>query len=199
MKIIFAQGNPGPNYQTTRHNVGFMAIDKVARENSAPFSTKSKFQAEIAELILEGEKLLLVKPTTFYNETGIAAHQLIDFYKLTASTDFLVIHDELALPFGVIRTRTQGSDAGNNGIKSLNAHLGPQYARIRIGIYNSLRDQTDDANFVLGNFSADEKSSLDAIFTHVDYFIKQFLRGAFEPTSKTTLDKNTLTDENYSL
>lgn len=194
MKIIFAQGNPGANYKTTRHNVGFMALDKIARGNNASFSTKSKFQAEVAELTLEGENVLLVKPTTFYNETGIVARQLIDFYKLTASTDFLVIHDELALPFGVVRTRTQGSDAGNNGIKSLNAHLGPQYARIRIGIYNSLRDQTDDANFVLGNFSLDEKDSLATIFTHVDYFIEQFLRGAFEPTSKTTLDKNILTD-----
>ena len=194
MKIIFAQGNPGANYRNTRHNIGFMAIDKVAQENSASFSSKSKFQAEIAELTLEGEKLLLVKPSTFYNETGIAARQLIDFYKLIPATDFLVIHDELALPFGVVRTRTQGSDAGNNGIKSLNAHLGPQYARIRIGIYSSLRDQTDDANFVLGNFSADEKSSLDAIFTHVYYFIEQFLKNSFEPTSRATLDKNILTD-----
>lgn len=184
MKIIFAQGNPGPNYQTTRHNVGFMALDKIAKDNSVSFSSKSKFQAEIAELTLDGEKVLLIKPTTFYNETGIAARQLIDFYKLTPAIDFLVIHDELALPFGVVRTRTQGSDAGNNGIKSLNAHLGSQYARIRIGIYNSLRDQTDDANFVLGNFSADEKDSLPDIFNHVTYFVEQFLHNSFEPTSK---------------
>lgn len=182
MKIIFAQGNPGAQYQHTRHNVGFLALDSFAEKNGAEFSPKPKFQAEIAEFPYDSEKVLLVKPTTFYNETGLCARQLLDFYKLTPASNFLVIHDELALPFGVVRTRLGGSDAGNNGIKSLNTHLGQEYARIRIGIYNSLSAQADAANFVLGHFTEEEKNTLPDIFTHAHHFIEQFLKTKFEPT-----------------
>lgn len=185
MKVVFAQGNPGTQYATTRHNVGFMALDSFTAKNNASFNLKPKFQAEIAEFSYNNEKVLLVKPSTFYNETGVAARHLIDFYKLNPSTDFLVIHDELALPFGVVRTRLGGSDAGNNGIKSLNAHLGQNYARIRIGIYNSLSQQADAANFVLGHFTEEEKLALPQLFIHVDHFIHSFLSGTFEATKIT--------------
>lgn len=185
MKIIFAQGNPGPQYQHTRHNVGFLTLDSFVQKNGIQFAPKPKFQAEIAEFSHNNEKVLLAKPTTFYNETGVVARHLIDYYKLTPATDFLAIHDELALPFGVVRTRLSGSSAGNNGIKSLNAHLGQEYARIRIGIYNSITDQTDSANFVLSNFSLDEKNALPGIFIHIDTFIMQFLAGNLEPTKVT--------------
>lgn len=186
MKVIFAQGNPGLQYQHTRHNVGFLALDAYAQKNGIQFTPKPKFNAEIAEFSHSGEKVLLVKPGTFYNETGIAARTLVDFYKLNPATDFLVIHDELALPFGVVRTRLSGSDAGNNGIKSLNAHLGQNYARIRVGIFNSLNAQADAANFVLGNFTQEEKLSLPAIFTHINTFVSQFLNNTFEPTKITS-------------
>src|SRR6266568_2679917 len=130
MKLILAQGNPGAEYAKTRHNVGFMALDVYAEKHDLEFQDKSKFHAQIAEMMPEDEKILFVKPTTFYNETGQAARALADFYKI-APTDILVIHDDLALPFGTLRTREKGSDAGNNGIKSLNAHLGEKYTRIR--------------------------------------------------------------------
>src|SRR4051812_44656762 len=120
MKVIFAQGNPGNEYTTTRHNVGFFMLDRYARDNGGEFIKKAKFHADIAELSINSEKVLIVKPTTFYNDTGQSARLLIDFYKLDPSTDFLVIHDDLALPLGTVRTRDKGSDAGNNGIKSLN-------------------------------------------------------------------------------
>jgi PTH1 family peptidyl-tRNA hydrolase len=186
MKVVFAQGNPGAQYATTRHNVGFMALDSFAAKNNATFSPKPKFQAEIAEFLYNNEKILLVKPSTFYNETGVAARHLIDFYKLNPTTDFLVIHDELALPFGVVRTRPSGSDAGNNGIKSLNAHLGQNYARIRIGIYNSLSSLGDSANFVLGHLTEEERLALPQLFTHVDHFIQSFLSNNFEVTKITS-------------
>jgi len=182
MKVIFAQGNPSAQYATTRHNVGFMVLDLFAKRSNVPFITKPKFQAEIAEFSYNNEKVLLVKPSTFYNETGVAARRITDFYKLNPTTDFLVIHDELALPFGVVRTRLSGSDAGNNGIKSLNAHLGENYARIRIGIYNSLTQQADTANFVLGHFAEEEKLALPQLFVHVDRFIHLFLNNTFEAT-----------------
>ena len=136
MKLIFAQGNPEPQYSGIRHNVGFMVLNEIVTEKSAKWSEKSKFQAFITELNIEKEKVLLVKPTTFYNETGPALRKLVDFYKINVENDLLVVHDDLALPFGTIRIREQGSDAGNNGIKSINAHIDQNYLRIKIGIYN---------------------------------------------------------------
>lgn len=185
MKVIFAQGNPGPEYAHTRHNVGFLAIDEIARHLDAPFTQKPKFHAEIAETSQEGEKLLLVKPTTFYNETGQAARLLVDFYKLDPAKDFLVIHDDLALPFGTIRTREKGSDAGNNGVKSLNAHLGQHYARIRVGIYAPQRDQINDVNFVLGSFTVEEKKTLPVLFEQIEHFAHDFIAEGFSSTKVT--------------
>lgn len=186
MKIIFAQGNPGSEFASTRHNVGFYMVDQLAKDYSAAFAPKSKFYADIAETSLNGEKILLIKPTTYYNETGRAARALVDFYKINPVNDLLVIHDDLALPFGTIRTRPSGSDAGNNGIKSLNAHLGEHYCRIRVGIYNELRDRIPDADFVLGRFTSSEAEQLPALYQEVDTFVAAFASGDF-PSTKVTL------------
>ena len=186
MKIIFAQGNPGSQYATTRHNIGFLILDALAKHHRADFIKKPKFHSDIAEISLAGEKVLLVKPATFYNETGQAARLLTDFYKLNPSTDLLVIHDDLALPLGTIRIRDKGSDAGNNGIKSLNSHLGAQYGRVRIGIYNELRDRMHDADFVLSNFTKSEADLLSSTITpKVIELIEQFCVGNLEATSHT--------------
>ncbi len=183
MKLVLAQGNPGSDYDRTRHNVGFNVLDKFAETQNLTWSEKSKFKALIAEATLQGEKVILVKPTTFYNETGQSARQLIDFYHLNPAEDLLVIHDDLALPFGTIRTRRQGSDGGNNGIKSLNSHLGPDYHRMRIGIGNELRDRIDDADFVLGRFSADESKILDDIINKATDIIDSFIAGSIDLTT----------------
>jgi PTH1 family peptidyl-tRNA hydrolase len=181
MKIIFAQGNPEPTYQNTRHNLGFAVLDAFAVKSAVTFTASKKFHADIAELQIPNEKILLVKPTTFYNETGSSARALVDFYKLDTG-DLLVLHDELSLPFGTIKTRFDGSDAGNNGIKSLNTHIGPNYARIRLGIYNSLRDQMNDADFVLGKFSKAEREALPRITEQAHAFISDFIHGTLVPT-----------------
>lgn len=187
MKIIFAQGNPGTQYARTRHNVGFMALDTLSHELSVDWSNDAKHKATIATTVINGEKTLLVKPLSFYNDTGLVARSLIDFYKLDAAQDFLVIHDELALPFGTIRIRKKGSDAGNNGIKSLNAHLGADYARIRVGVWNEHRDRIDDAAFVLNAFTTDEATELQAtIIPKITELIGQFVAGTLEDTSHTT-------------
>lgn len=181
MKIIFAQGNPGQQYTATRHNVGWLVLDALADEKS--FVPKPKFFASIAEMSFAGEKVLLVKPQTFYNETGRSARAILDFYKAGPS-DLLVIHDDLALPLGTLRIRNKGSDAGNNGIKSLNSHLGPEYMRLRIGIYNDLRDRMHDADFVLGTFSRDERETLaKTIIPKAHELIENFCRGALEASS----------------
>jgi PTH1 family peptidyl-tRNA hydrolase len=185
VKIIFAQGNPGTQYAKNRHNIGFIVVDTFADSKSVSFAAKSKFHSEIAELNIAGEKVLLVKPTTFYNETGKSMRAIMDFYKVDIN-DVLVVHDELVLPFGKIRIRQSGRDAGNNGIKSLNAHIGETYARLRIGVYNELRDRMHDADFVLGNFSQTEQGEL-----------KQFIL----PKALTLIDafiSNKLTDESFS-
>lgn len=182
MKIIFAQGNPGNEYTTTRHNVGFLMLDRYGDSHRVEFIKKPKFHADIAEIHIGSEKVLLVKPTTFYNETGQAARLLIDFYKLDPATDLLVIHDDLALPFGTIRTREKGSDAGNNGIKSLNTHIGPNYRRIRIGIYTDLRERMPDADFVLSHFSTQEKNALSDVYVLAERFLNGFIDNKFEIT-----------------
>lgn len=183
MKVILAQGNPGNEYANTRHNVGFALLDAFARIHSAEFSEKAKFQADIAEISMSGEKILLVKPRTFYNETGRSARAIVDFYKLSPS-DTLVAHDDLALPFGTIRVREKGRDAGNNGIKSLNAHLGEQYTRLRIGINTDVREKMGDAAFVLAKFSTAEQDALDkTILPHARQLIEDFCTERLATTS----------------
>lgn len=183
MKLILAQGNPGSEYAHTRHNVGFLAIDFFADKHSSRFQPKSKFNADIAEVVVSGEKILLVKPTTFYNETGRTARALADFYKIPVQ-DILVIHDELALPFGTLRTREKGSDAGNNGIKSLNSHLGEHYARIRVGTWSELADRAGSFDFVLSKFTVEEMTKLQQnIFPKITELIDEFIAGAHAPSS----------------
>ena len=184
MKLIFAQGNPGTQYARTRHNAGFIVLDALAKEENSNWKSADKFKAEIAEITLNNEKTLLVKPLSFYNETGQVARALVDFYKLNPATDVLVIHDELALPFGTLRVREKGSDAGNNGIKSLNAHLGEQYARLRVGIWNERRDVMNDADFVLSAFSEEEAKLLhELIDKKIITLITAFVKGELEPVS----------------
>jgi peptidyl-tRNA hydrolase, PTH1 family len=180
MKLILAQGNPEARYDHTRHNIGFDLIDIFAKENGAEWTDKPKFHASVAEFIKDGEKILLVKPSTYYNETGIAAHALKDFYK---ADDILVIHDDLALPFGTIRVRSKGSDAGNNGIKSLNAHLGEDFRRIRVGIWNEQRNQIDDVNFVLGKLTAEERAHFTTLCDAINALLNAYIKGSLEDHS----------------
>ena len=184
MKLIFAQGNPETKYNNTRHNVGFGVIDEFAKSLDLKWSDKSKFNALITEITINDEKVILAKPTTYYNETGQSARKLIDFYNLDPVTDLLVIHDDLALPFGTIRTRRQGSDAGNNGVKSLNSHIGPDYHRIRIGIANELRDKMGDVDFVLSRFSKEESETLTTLTPDIFNFISGFIEGNLPPDTK---------------
>ena len=189
MKIIFAQGNPEPNYVNTRHNIGFSVLNHLVKDLNLKWTEKSKFQAITAETTFSGEKILFVKPTTFYNETGIAARKIIDFYKLDPIKDLLVIHDDFALPFGTIRVRQQGNDAGNNGIKSLNMHLNSNYNRIRVGIWTDQREKMDDADFVLAKFNNDESTNIkNIIIPKIIELINMFCNETLESTSYKTIE-----------
>ena len=198
MKVILALGNPGKKYTYTRHNAGFLVIDQLAAGQSAHFSNKPKFFADVAELnsftvnsaanaklpvTIPREKILLVKPTTYYNEVGVAARALLDFYKLTLN-DVLIIHDDTALDFGKIRVRKGGRDAGSNGLKSLHAHIGSDFWHIRIGTDNLLRRQIGDVDFVLSKFNVDEQKILrDWTIPESIKLIDTFLDDTIEPLS----------------
>lgn len=183
MKIIFAQGNPGLEYEKTRHNIGFLALDYYASRLGVHFQTKQKFNAEIAEISSGDDKTLLVKPLTYYNETGVCAHAVSTFYKIPTE-NILVVHDDLALPFGTLRTREKGSSAGNNGIKSLNAHLGENYHRLRIGTWNELANRSSSFDFVLSKFSAQESEKLiNDVFPKTNEIIDDFICGNHLSTS----------------
>lgn len=182
MKIILGQGNPGPNYSTSRHNFGFAVLNAYAERRDLSFQPKPRFKADIAEFQVDQDKVLLVKPTTFYNETGQSARALLDFYK-TPAEDLLIVHDELALPFGVIRSRFGGSDAGNNGVKSINQAVGSSTARLRLGIWNEQRDVMDDASFVLSRFSADETEKIPVVITKAGQLIDDFVAGRLAVTT----------------
>ena len=183
MKVILALGNPGEKYVHTRHNAGFLVVDQLAAEQGVQFSNKPKFSADIAELNMSGEKILLVKPTTYYNEVGISARAILDFYKLTLD-DLLIIHDDTALDFGKIRVRKGGRDAGSNGLKSLHTHIGADFWHIRIGTDNLLRRQIGDVDFVLSKFNADEQKILrDWTIPESIKLIGTFLDDTIEPLS----------------
>ena len=160
MLIIAGLGNPGSKYAGNRHNVGFMAVDAIQRR--AGFSPWSKkFKAEISEGEIDGEKVLLIKPQTFMNLSGESVGEAMRFYKLTPS-NIVAIYDELDLAPGRTRLKTGGGHGGHNGIKSLDAHCGKEYRRLRIGIgHPGSKEQVH--NHVLGDFAKSDKVWLEPL------------------------------------
>lgn len=179
MKAILFQGNPGRPYQKTRHNAGFIVADFVALRAGAKWKTSSKFGAQITEV----DDAILVKPESFYNETGLVARRVMDFYKLDPSSDLLVVADDLNLPFGTLKTRLGGSDGGNNGLKSISAVVGADYARLRIGTDNDQRAKTGDTDFVLSKFSEAEWAKLPEILHACEQIVLDFASDEFSPTT----------------
>lgn len=133
MKMIIGLGNPGPKYSNTKHNVGFIAVDEWAYQNKVTFN-KSKFEAVYADERINGERVILVKPMTYMNESGRAVRPLMDYFNIEID-DIVVVYDDMDMSPGRIRLRQKGSAGGHNGVKSLIQHLGTQdFNRIRIGI-----------------------------------------------------------------
>jgi PTH1 family peptidyl-tRNA hydrolase len=153
MQIWVGLGNPGAQYALHRHNVGFMAVDAIAEVHNFP-PPKRAFQGWAQEGRIGGEKILLLKPATFMNESGRAAGEAMRFYKL-APEDVTAFYDELDLAPFKVKVRTGGGTAGHNGIRSLDAHLGPDFRRVRIGIgHPGHKDRV--TGHVLGNFAKSE-------------------------------------------
>lgn len=173
MLLIAGLGNPGPHYASNRHNIGFMAADAIARRHSfSPWS--KKFKAELADGTIAGEKVLLVKPMTFMNLSGESVGQAMRFYKLSPS-DLIVFHDELDLGAGRVRIKTGGGNGGHNGLKSIDAHCGKDYRRVRLGIGHPGPKEMVHGH-VLGDFSRVDSEWLDplleAIADNADLLVK---------------------------
>jgi len=156
-KLIVGLGNPGRQYEDTRHNVGFMLLDRLALGAGVAFSSAPKWQSHLAKLPDDGT--LLVKPQTFMNLSGRAIQQILSFHKWSVD-QMLVIYDDVALPLGTLRFREKGSAGGHNGIKSILQHLGTDvFPRLKIGIGSS--DPGEMVGHVLGKFSPDERPILE--------------------------------------
>lgn len=160
MLFVVGLGNPGPQYAGHRHNVGFMAVDELARRHGfSPW--RRKFQGELAEGTLGGEKALLLKPQTFMNESGRAVGEALRFYKL-APAALVVMHDDLDLPPGKVRIKTGGGHGGHNGLRSIDAAIGKDYRRLRIGIGHP-GDKSRVTAHVLHDFAKSDQAWLDPL------------------------------------
>lgn len=160
MLLLVGLGNPGPEHASNRHNVGFMAVNAIARAHG--FHTgKRQFHGLVADGHLGGERTLLLKPTTYMNLSGRAVGELCRYFHITTE-DVVVFHDELDLPLGKIRMKKGGGNAGHNGLRSIDAEFGPGYRRCRIGIgHPGVREAV--LAWVLRNFSAEERMTLDPV------------------------------------
>lgn len=173
--MIVGLGNPGPEYDLTRHNVGFACVDEFARQNSfADWTNKKDLKCHLSSHQFNDTRCILVKPTTFMNLSGEAVQAVSYFYKIHPQ-NIAVIHDELDVDFGLIRTRMGGGSAGHNGIKSVTQHMGEQYGRVRIGIGPKQPEQIDSADFVLQKFNADQQAQLPALTREVSALLSEFV------------------------
>ncbi|AFQ42162.1 aminoacyl-tRNA hydrolase [Desulfosporosinus meridiei] len=165
MKVIMGLGNPGVQYEETRHNIGFLLIDLIAEVHNLQF--RSKFQGLVAEGQIEGERLFLLKPQTFMNLSGRSVAELIKFYKIPLD-DLLIVQDDMDLPLGKLRLRDQGSAGGHNGIKSIQGELGSEKLwRLKLGVGRPPKEW-DPARYVLAPFSDDESQMLDDVLERAE-------------------------------
>lgn len=173
MRLLVGLGNPGSDYAKNRHNIGFMAVDNIVyRHSFAPF--RSKFQGQLCEGKIAGQKVLILKPTTYMNESGKAVQAAMAFYKLPLE-DIIVFHDEMDLAAGKIRMKTGGGHAGHNGIRSIQSHIGAGFQRVRLGVGHP-GDKEKVVGHVLKDFSKADQQWLDkmieAIGESADLLIK---------------------------
>lgn len=161
MILVAGLGNPGPRYAGTRHNVGFMVVERLAGRCSVEF--REKFSGEFARGELSGETFGFLKPSTFMNDSGRSVRAAADFYRV-APEQLFVVHDELDIGFGEVRLKVGGGDAGHRGVRSVIANMGPGFARLRVGVGRPAPDfRGSPADFVLQGFSLVEQSELTGV------------------------------------
>ncbi|MBN1437743.1 MAG: aminoacyl-tRNA hydrolase [Sedimentisphaerales bacterium] len=190
MKLIVGLGNPGAEYQRSRHNIGFCLVDRLAKKWDVPLNRK-KHKALYGSLQRRAEQIVLLKPQTYMNLSGGSVSSAMAFYKVLLS-DVLVIVDDMALDLGRVRLRSQGSAGGHNGLKDIIAHIGDGFARMRIGIGAARRG--DAINHVLGEFSAEEDKilteALDRSVKAVECWLDRGIDEAMTRYNKPPKDKS---------
>ena len=160
MRLFVGLGNPGTKYQGNRHNIGFMVVDEIARRHGfAPW--RRRFQGETSEGALAGERVILLKPATYMNLSGNAVQDASQFFKLTED-DVVVFHDEIELPPAKVRVKVGGGIAGHNGLRSISAHIGNEYRRVRLGVgHPGVKDMVHA--HVLNDFAKSERPWVEAL------------------------------------
>lgn len=172
MILLVGLGNPGTEYALTRHNVGFMAVDEIVRRYSFDGWSK-KFKGEVCTGTIEGEKVLALKPHTYMNLSGEAVLSVASFYKIPPEKIY-VFHDDMDLPVGRIKVKQGGGSGGHNGLKSIDAHLGQNYHRVRIGVDKpAMREQV--VSWVLSKFTPNDKQTLDELIEKISNHIPLLL------------------------
>jgi PTH1 family peptidyl-tRNA hydrolase len=167
LRIIVGLGNPGPEHQVTRHNAGFWFVDVLARRFGGDFRDYRKYSGETARVAISGTELILLKPTTYMNRSGLSVRQISDFFKI-APEEILVAHDELDLPVGSVRLKSGGGHGGHNGLRDTIAHIGENFWRLRLGIGHP-GNKADVIDYVLTRAPrAEEDSILEAVNTAAD-------------------------------
>ena len=186
-KLLVGLGNPGQKYERTRHNIGFEIVDDLAKSWSIKLSDNKRFQGLVGETrTISGDRLILLKPSTYMNRSGQSVRSVLDWYKLSPN-HVLVIYDDMDLPIGRLRLRLSGSAGGHNGMKSIISHLGTQdFPRLRLGISraDSSQNQADRSvvGHVLGKFAPDERKVVDAAIHLAGEAVEFSLRKGIERT-----------------
>ena len=177
MKLIVGLGNPGKEYEKTRHNIGFLALDEAARKFNVSFN-KSKFNGEYCDFVLNGEKIIMLKPGKYMNLSGEVVSDYVNFFKIDIN-DILIICDDLDTNVGTYRLRYKGSSGGHNGLKNIENHLGTsEYKRMKVGISNNKLMDTKD--YVLGKFTNEELELINPILKNVPSIIEDFTKISFD-------------------
>lgn len=176
--MFIGLGNPGKEYDGTRHNIGFEVLDAFAKANNFPdWTSKKDLKCHWTSQMMADTRIVLVKPQTFMNLSGEAAQAAASFYKIPSS-QVIAVYDELDIDFGQIRLRTGGSAAGHNGVKSLIKHLGEDFGRVRIGIGPKTHEQMDSADFVLQKFSKDQQTHMNELVVETNAILSELAYGS---------------------
>lgn len=174
MKLLVGLGNPGPEYQGHRHNIGFMALGEIARRYGFP-SFRGRFQGRTSDGLIAGERVLLLMPETFMNRSGQSVGEAARFHKIDPAL-IIVFHDDLDLAFGKVKIKQGGGHGGHNGLRDLDAHVGPDYWRVRLGIGHP-GDKARVHGYVLSDFAKSERADVDQLMDSVAETVPLLLSG----------------------
>ncbi len=180
MKVIAGLGNPGAEYANTPHSIGFEVVDAFVRSSGLTWKASASFKGEIASGVVEGVKVVLVKPTTYMNLSGECVAPVLKYHNATVA-DLIVVSDDIDLPMGKIRVRPNGSAGGHNGIKSVISHVGTQeFVRVRVGVGRDEHNRGNVIGHVLGKFSADARKVMDEVVEEAVHVVETLENNSVE-------------------